>query len=216
MSKHQNVRTVYKLDSTRRAHLTSTIIFEWKLKVPCIREWNGWKVLYAGQPLVRQQGGSWQCSLSRYESESRREGEREREREREPLMTHEDGASFEKQEKYIMPKEKESIFGVLLVIFFFKWNASKRKCSGNQWMGLTLQLLAGTYTASRWLWFVCVFFSSSSVFLSSKWQYLSPYMFVFTFYSMSHFDRVLKFSCGNVVLQLYNSVLSAFTSWRQS
>jgi len=43
---------------------------------------------------------------------------REREREREPLMTHEDGTSFEKQEKYIMPKEKESIFGVLLVIFF--------------------------------------------------------------------------------------------------
>lgn len=34
-------------------------------------------------------------------------------------MTHEDGASFEKQEKYIMPKAKESIFGVLLIIYFF-------------------------------------------------------------------------------------------------
>lgn len=42
-----------------------------------------------------------------------------RDRERKPLMTHEDGASFEKQEKYIMPKAKESIFGVLLMIYIF-------------------------------------------------------------------------------------------------
>lgn len=81
-----------------------------------------------------------------------------RERERKPLMTHEDGASFEKQEKYIMLKAKESIFGVLLIIyfFFFKWDASKWKCSGNQWMGLTLQLLAGTYTLHHWVPMVMV------------------------------------------------------------
>lgn len=56
-------------------------------------------------------------------------------------------------------------------------------------------------TGYRWLWFVCVgffFFGVLSTYKSSKWQYLSTYIFVFTFYSVSYFDCFV-FSYGNVI-----------------
>lgn len=45
--------------------------------------------------------------------------------------------------------------------------------------------------------FFFFFLGVLSTYKSSKWQYLSTYIFVFTFYSMSYFD-CLGFSCGIV------------------
>lgn len=91
MSELQNVRTEYKQDSTRRAHLVDIIVFEWKLNCrmygtlkclggfvcrPATRETAGRKLTMQFEPVLERE---------------REKGGRLSEKERKPLMTQADG-----------------------------------------------------------------------------------------------------------------------------
>ncbi len=159
----------------------------------CKRHWNGWEVLYADQPLERQQGGSWQCSLSRYWRERERE---RREWERKPLMTHEDGLFLKNKKNTCTDSKRNTILGVLLItgfffIFFYEMHQNESAVATNEWVWLFGSVRKVLY---HWVLkvMVCfVFFRALSSYKSSKWQHPSTYIVVFTFYLMLYFTSAL-------------------------
>lgn len=90
-------------------------------------------------------------------------------------MTHEDGASFEKQEKYIMPKAKETeFFAVLFMITFFlsEMHQNESAVATNEWADSSIP---GRNVLHHWVPMVMVclcefffFFGVLSTYKSSK------------------------------------------------
>lgn len=154
----QNVRTEYKQVSTRREHLVVSIIFEWEWKCRIYRTLK-WLGGFVCRPASRAEvdNAVWAGMRER----EGREGERESEREKH-LMTQGRWAPLEKQEYIYRQQKKQNSWCITYYnrVFFFSMRWSKWKCSGNQWIDLTLRLLAGKYCiiGYRWLWFVCFFF----------------------------------------------------------